>query len=226
MMAPRISPFEPIWRERAASVRRHFDMEVPRRLVGEEEERARLARVAIVDASAVPRTLVKGKGSADVLARSGWSVPATFFEPVLCDQWSFVARTGTAEYWVEGGRGLFAHREKTGGTVVLYPRQEGSLLLRGPMVKSLLSEAASIPIDLSSATLHLTMLMRVSCALLPRPGLAEAAVQVWVDPTYALYLGEELESLAKELGGGMVGHDIGNADGLMLIDNEHPEVNS
>jgi hypothetical protein len=177
-------------------------------------------RVAVVDASAVPRTLVKGAGGTDVLARFGWIVPTNWFEPVLRDKWSFVARTGSAEYWVEGLNVPFLPAGKTRESVVLYPRQEGSLLLRGPLVENLLSEAASIPVDLSTAKLHLTLLMHVSCALLPRPGLAEKAVQVWVDPTYAVYLGEKLEGLAEELGGGVVGHDMGNEDGLLPIDDE------
>lgn len=152
--------------------------------------------LAIFDVSSVPRTTLKGKTSADALLESGLAVPEQWFVPVELDAWSFVARTGRTEFWVEGPAATGFAR----GSCLDYPRQDGSLLLVGKRLPELLSELVAIPIDLAERRLHLTEFARVSAALLPRPG-AVPSVQLWVDPTYATYVGDVLFDIARELGG-------------------------
>jgi len=151
--------------------------------------------LAFVDVSNVPRTTLKGKTSTDALSESGFPVPEQWFIPVELDAGSFVARTGRTEFWVEGAAASGFSRT----SCLAYPREDGSLLVVGKRVPELLAELVAIPLDLAERRLHLTEFARVSAALLPRPG-AVPAVQLWVDPTYATYVGDVLFGIAREFG--------------------------
>src|SRR5271170_7072424 len=201
LMAERASPLEPLWRSRARGWRMQFGMPVPRQC-DDGGESLRFQRLGIADVSGIPRMTVKGPSSIDTLAARGWPVPDRWFQPVAIDAWSFVARTGSTEFWVEGP---FAPAEDA--TALSYPRQDASLLLAGDKVEALLADVLSMPVDLGSPVLSLTQLARVSCALMVR-GTHPPAVQLWLDRSYALYAGEAMLRIAEELGGGLVGVDI------------------
>jgi hypothetical protein len=203
----RTSPFEPAWRGASRTLRRQYGVPVPDSCGNAEEERARLDTLAIADVSGVPRAVIKGLGAGEWLAGPGWSAPAAFYQPIFDGAWSFAARTGQSEYFVEGWS--FAETSSTRGVsrVIVYPREDASLLLCGAHLDRLISEAVSIPIDLTAPRLHLTDILGVSAMVLPRSGRGAPRAQIWVDPTYALYAADALSAIAKELGGGWVGAD-------------------
>jgi hypothetical protein len=162
-------------------------------------EATRMARVAIADVSGLPRFTVKGPAAADAVAASGLPVPDAYFQPVATGPWSFVARTGRAEFWVEGA--LEAVSGVPPGALI-FVRQDVSLLLTGSEVPALLAEVLSSPVEPlepERERLHFVQVAKVGCALMLRRGPTPTA-QIWVDPTYAPYLGEVLRDIGRELG--------------------------
>ena len=217
-MTPRASPLEPLWRTKAVALRSQFGMPVPARCGDGDIERARLGRVGIVDVSGWPRATVKGSSCAEVVARGGFPVPDAWFEPRARGAWAFAARTGRSEYFVEGWASEVASADTR-----TFVRQDASLLLAGPALPEVLAEILAIPIDLGTPRLHMIEAARVSCVLMPRPGGGRRegergevpAVQVWVDPTFAAWFTEALIGIGEELGGGFVGVEICERDGLL-----------
>jgi hypothetical protein len=185
-------------------------MPVSARCEDRDVELARLARLGIADVSGLPRVTVKGPAAAGLVAAAGLPVPEEWFEPVATGPWSFVARTGRAEFWIEGAF------EVPAGALA-FERQDASLLLVGSELPALLAEVLSGPVeplDPSRGRLHFLQLARVGCALMRRAATVPAA-QIWVDPTYAPYVGEVLHAIGEELGGGWVGVDVCEDEGLL-----------
>jgi hypothetical protein len=174
-------------------------------------EAIRLQRLGVADVSALPRTTVKGPGSGQALRASGWPAPEHWFLPVAREDGSFVARTGSAEYWIEGP---FEPAREAVPDALVYARQDASLFLCGTELSELLADVLSVPVDLTSPTLHMTQLARTSCARLARRS-DPPSVQIWFDPTYAIYLGGVVLRIAEELGGGLLGTDICQRAGLL-----------
>jgi glycine cleavage system aminomethyltransferase T len=210
-MTARLSPLEPLWRAKASVLQSQFGMPVPATFE-REDERARLDRVGIADVSGWPRATVKGPSCAEVVARHGFQVLDAWFEPAFeparKGAWSFAARTGRTEFFVEGWPGDPATKAPA------YVREDASMLLAGPALPDLLAEVLTLPLDLALPRLGMIQIARVSCVVMPRPG-AVPALQLWVDPTYAVYLGDALLSLGEELGGGFMGSAICEREGLL-----------
>ncbi|HEX4448999.1 MAG TPA: hypothetical protein VH044_19800 [Polyangiaceae bacterium] len=214
MTASRTSPLETTWRAVAKQCRAQSGMAVPERCDDRPVELDRLARLGIADVSGLPRFTVKGPSAADAVAAAGLPVPDAWFEPVATGPWSFVARTGRSEFWIEGALG---HELQPPPVALIFARQDGSLLLAGSGLWALLAEVLAAPIeplDPDRGRLHFVQIARVGCALMLRPGRAPAA-QIWVDPTYAPYLGEVLHDLGQELGGGWVGVEVFEGERLL-----------
>jgi hypothetical protein len=210
MTGSRVSPLETTWRDAAKRRRGQFGMAVPECCDDHDAELTRLARLGIADVSGFPRTTVKGPAAAELLAAAGLPVPDAWFEPVATGPWSFVARTGRAEFWIEGAF-------EAPAVALAFPRQDGSMLLVGVELPALLAEVLSGPVepdDPARRRLHFVQLARVGCALMLRSGRVPAA-QIWVDPTYAPYLGEVMRDIARELGGGWVGVEVCEIAGLL-----------
>jgi sarcosine oxidase subunit alpha len=194
--AQRVSPFEPLFRALPS-----FEADV---------ERARVEALGVFDVSRTRRRVVKGPRAADALRAAGVSPPDAFFTPAPLDAWSFVARTGRAEYWLEGAPAI-ALTAATG--VGVHEREDASLLLTGTRLPDLLSELAAIFVDLGTARLHFTDFLKIGGILSVRPSHGVPTVQLLVDPSYALHVGRAISTLAEELGGGFTAisaaHDAG-----------------
>jgi sarcosine oxidase, subunit gamma len=210
--APRTSPFEPLWRGRTRSTHRQFGTTVPSACGDASIEQSRGSVLGVTDVSGVPRPVLKGKDSGDLLAASGWPVPTTFFDAQKRDSWSFVARTGRTELFVEGPLVLSeAHFPRA----IVYAREDASLLFTGSGVADFLAELTAVCIDLESSRLHLTDVLRMSGMILPRPGGSVPGVQIWMDASFALHAGKTLLTLAEDLGGGWVGTGAIEGTGIL-----------
>lgn len=184
-------------------------MPVASRFADATNERAQAEKLALCDASALPRTTLKGPGAADVLR--GVDVPAAIFGVTVFDHGGLVARTGAAELFVEDGPGggtvasLTSALDHGPAGVYEVPRQDASLLLSGTQAAEVLLETCGYDFRQPAGQLVMTRVAGVSCAVLARRLNGIRAFQLWLDGTYGVYLWETLLEIVREARGDVVG---------------------
>jgi len=211
-----------MWRAHARRQSIHDGMPLPRAFDEPVREQQRLHTLGLADVSASPRCLVKGSAARELLTASGLPAPDAWFAPahLVGDSSSFVARTGTTEFFVEG-RSL---PPSDAAAARVYPKYDGSLLLCGSDVDDLLAEVLNVPAERDTGRLTFTQLAAVSCAVRGRPETPIPCVQIWVDATYGAYVAGVFVALAEERGGGWVGLEAMGAVGLLAWDHRAEEM--
>lgn len=178
-------------------------------------EAALKERLALCDASALPRFGVKGPNAPEWLRGHGIEVPeAANSWSHLPDGRGMVLRLGQSEFLVEDGlRGDTVGNLGGGlnsGSRGLYPvmRQDAAFVLTGERSNEVMRQVCGIDFDSADYAARPVFLTRVavtSAVVAPLVGEGGRSFRVWCSYPYGAYLWEELEEIVAEYGGGVVG---------------------
>ena len=198
----------PAWRDLAR-------MPVALHLGDPDAEPPAARRLALCDMSALPRVTLKGPAALALLGEQGIGVPDAVLGAAPLGGRGVVARTGSAEFFIEDGprgdhvarvrtlTGAFGH-DRPG----VHPaaRADASLFLSGANAGDVLEQTCGYNFrHRDPATLVFTRVAGVSCSILPRTLNAIDLFQLWADGTYGQYLWETLLDILSESGGRAVG---------------------
>ncbi|HZO91461.1 MAG TPA: hypothetical protein VFB38_24275 [Chthonomonadaceae bacterium] len=174
-------------------------------------ERNRVQTLALCDVSALARLVLKGKAAESFLKEQGVGVPEAMFHCLPLPGGGLIARTGSAEFFLEEGLHgdtLPQLDQALGpGRAGIYRvlRQDAALLLSGSQVVQVLLQTCGYDFRQADSRLVLTRIAGVSCAVLPRELNGLPVFQLWLDGSYGMYLWETLLPIVGELGGGVAG---------------------
>ena len=161
----------------------------------------------LCDVSAIPRMAVKGPGAAEWLKEQGFVVPGSIYECAAIGTAGFVARTGSAEFFLEESVGhdfiakLLAAPVAAKRGVYRMQRQDASFLLSGEKAVCVLSETCGVDFSKPDAKLVYSRVAGVSCAILHRTLNGVSVWQLWCDNSYGMYFWETLLEIVKDHGG-------------------------
>lgn len=215
-MPPRRSPVHdaidashrPVWRNLAR-------MPIALHLGEPDAEPPAARRLALCDMSALPRVTLKGPAALALLRGQGIDVPDAVLSASPLGDRGVVARTGSAEFFIEDGprgdhvarvgalTGAFGHGRSGMHAAT---RADASLFLSGENAGDVLEQTCGYNFrHRDPATLVFTLVAGVSCSILPRTLNAIDVFQLWADGTYGQYLWETLLGILSESGGQAVG---------------------
>ncbi|REJ75880.1 MAG: hypothetical protein DWQ34_06845 [Planctomycetota bacterium] len=167
---------------------------------------------ALCDLSGLNQLGVKGPDAANWLSTAGVDVPADLYESRPLPSGGRVVRFGAHEFFLEDGiAGSKASElsEQLGfGAEQVYrvEHQDATFLLTGPRSLDVMAQTCGIDFrEANGGRAIFTRVAGVSCALLPETIADQQAFRLWLDPSYAPYLWEELVVIVESLGGHVVG---------------------
>jgi sarcosine oxidase subunit gamma len=192
-----------------------------------EQEQALARTLALCDASALQRLVIKGPRAASFLeARAvAPALPADLFQVLPMNSGGLIARTGRAEFFLEDAPGDNGRQDVVAplGESLLgshepgvYPalRQDASFLLSGDRASAVFLETCgydfrrSGPSPGQARVMVMTRVAGVSTWVLHRALNGNSVYQLWADGTYGPYLWETLLMIAREHGGDAVGLSV------------------
>lgn len=175
-------------------------------------ETAKAQTLALADASALPRVVIKGPSAAEFLRSQNVAIPAEILQFTSLPGSGFIGRTGGSEFFLEDGpeSDTVARTEtalgSSGQGVYRVLRQDASILLCGTRGAELLRQLSAYDFAAAPADrLTFTRVANLSCMALARRLNDIPVWQFWADGTYGLYLWETLLEVAHELGGDAIG---------------------
>ena len=179
-------------------------------------EPAQASCLGLCDRSLLEKWGLRGAGAADWLSAMGVAVPTEVYATRPLGEGGLIARIGKEEFFLEAAtcsQSFGALREAlpiaSGCTAVLH--EDASLLVTGSGSLDLLSQTcshrfATSPVDKWVLyTRGGSELWGASAVAIGEPN---AHYCLWLDPSYAVYLGETLLGIATELGGGAVRNSL------------------
>lgn len=187
---------------------------VARRLGAVEDEQAQLGTLAICDLSCQPTRFLKGEGAAAWLTAHGVTVPPEVYATSETPDGGLrVVRSGGDEFLIESKPGQSSplwSEWSLDGTMSsdchLFDRQDAVLYLSGEKSRDVLAQTCGIDWSKASAdVLVMTRLAGVSCSVLPTRTGDVDVFQIRLDPTYAIYLWDELVTICRDLDGNPIG---------------------
>lgn len=167
-------------------------------------------RLGIADLSFLGRFGVKGSGAATWLEQQNLPVPDRPNSWRSLPQGGLIARLGLTEFLIEDSiNSTVAPRlaqtcQQPPANVYPVLRQDLAIALCGSAMRELLLQTCGVnfgALSLEQCPVILTSIVGVSVTVIP----GESVYRIWCDGTYGAYLWETLVSIAKELGGGIVG---------------------
>jgi len=183
---------------------------IARRVQDLRAETAHLATVALCDFSTLPKLGLKGPGAAGWLSRQGVTVPSGIYDTARPVDGGLIARVGVDEFFLEDGVAarLRDQLDKADALAWQVERQDASFLLAGPEASVVMAQTCGVDVVREAPDrLLMTRVAGVSCSILPRAHGDGRLYRLWLDPSYAVYLWEQLTQIVTELGGGIVGVD-------------------
>ncbi len=177
-----------------------------------DAEARAVGHLALCDVSAMPKLNVKGPAAEAWLASQGVDVPEAIYETRALADGGVVARQGSDEFFFLSGSSpqvvpaLSVAVRTVGLGVYSVDRQDATFLLSGRSCLGVLSQTCGI--DFTEAAPRCVVMTRVagvSCAVLPEPEASLARFRLWLDPSYAHYLWEQLARIVHDLDGSIVG---------------------
>ena len=207
----RLSPVHDALTELHPWLGEHVAMPVALDFGDQAAEMARAGALGLCDVSALLRIVVNGPAAAEFLVSQGVPTPQKVLHTVTTEGGSIVARTGTAEFFIEDGiRSDVVSRLQTalagrppGCYAVL--RQDASFLLSGARAAEVLLETCAYDFRQPGDAVVVTRVAGVSCAILSREINHIPVFQFWLDPSFGTYLWETLLAIARDLHGHAVG---------------------
>ncbi len=187
---------------------------IARRVHDPQVEAGCLATVALCDRSALSKLGLKGAGVAAWLANQGVTVPAAIYDTARLGDGGVVSRVGADEFFLEdgvAGGGVTHLRDRLDEAdrrAWRVERQDAGFLLAGPKAPAVLAQTCGVDVAREAPDrLFMTRVAGVSCSIRPQANGDAREYCLWLDPSYAVYLWEQLAQIATELGGGIVGVD-------------------
>ncbi|MBC8026373.1 MAG: methylglutamate dehydrogenase [Steroidobacteraceae bacterium] len=166
------------------------------------------ARAAWLEPLMGKRFGVKGPCAAEVLAESGFAVPATANTWAMLeggDAADVIARLGNTEFFVEsrGENSSLSGLEArlAGGVPGAYPvlREDFAIALGGNAAPDVLAQVCNIDfaaLDLAARPIVMTSMIGVGVLVLPQ--VSDGIIyRIWCDPSYGPYLESELGAVVE-----------------------------
>lgn len=171
--------------------------------------------VGICDVSGVPTWFVKGRGASAWLSERVRCIPKQIHETLPVDETdgTQLIRTGVDEFLIEfsAGTGTSLYRQLCSqtnrlGNFYACERHDAIFFLTSNAADTVLAQTCGINWELVEVdVLVMTSVAGVSCAIRPTSIGGRFGYLLRVDPTYAVYLWEQLLTICEELGGGEIG---------------------
>ena len=175
-----------------------------------------LEQANLCDTSDLPTWFLKGHGAESWLASRVTNIPSSIYDTTLVDGGARLIRTGSDEFLIEFTSGVqhslhqeFLTDEDLPNDFLAFEREDAIFCLTGASARMVLAQTCGISWDdLKSDTLVMTRVAGVSCAIRPTSIGNLAGYVIRVDPTYAVYLREQLLIICEALGGGVVERSV------------------
>ena len=182
---------------------------LPRHFTSPEEEKPAAEQLALCDLSGLPLLEVKGPDASGWLRGRDLPVPAAIYEGTSTSEWGWITRTGREEFLLRGAVGS-RHSELAGsdpaGDLLITSRQDAIFVVAGSRSGELMAQTCGL--DYASLASRQTLFSRVagvSCGM-TKDQLNDIPVcWLWLDPSHALYLWEQLAQIIGDLDGKVVG---------------------
>ena len=189
---------------------------VARRLSAVQDEQAQLSHLALCDLSCQPTRFLKGEGAASWLSTHDVAVPPETYATAETPDGLRVVCSGSDEFLIESAPGQTSAlwpELVLDGTISsgfhVFDRQDAIFYLCGKKARDVLAQTCGI--DWSTAAPDLLVMTRVagvSCSVLPTLTSGVKCFQIRLDPTYAIYLWDELLTICRDLEGNAIGAEV------------------
>jgi hypothetical protein len=182
---------------------------LPRQFAAADEEQSAAGQLALCDLSGLPLLEVKGSGAVDWLTTRNLPVPAAIYEGKSTGEGGWITRTGSAEFLLRGPAGGSLpglSGSDSAGEVLITHRQDAIFLVAGNRIGELMAQTCGL--DYASLPARQTLFSRVagiSCGMIKDQLNGIPVCWLWLDPSYALYLWEQLVQITTDLDGKIVG---------------------
>jgi sarcosine oxidase subunit gamma len=175
-----------------------------------EAEAEAVKTLALCDVTALPRVTVKGPGAERWLRDQGLAAPSDVYGVLPAGKDGRVARTGAAEFFLEGGVSGAAWPEPPRGgkeTPGVLPvlRQDAAFLLAGARAREVMLETCGCDFSSHEPRMTYSRVAGVSCAILPGEEGGRRVFRIWCDSSYGTYLWDTLLEIVREKGGDAAG---------------------
>lgn len=189
---------------------------VARRLGAVADEQAQLGYLALCDLSCQPTRFLKGEGAESWLSTHGVEVPPEIYATVETPDGLRVMRSSSDEFLIESAPGQPGPpwpEAAFDGTISsgfhVFDRQDAIFYLCGEKARDVLAQMCGIDWSTAPATfLIMTRVAGVSCSVLPTFTSGITCFQIRLDPTYAIYLWDELLTICRDLDGNAIGAEV------------------
>jgi len=179
--------------------------------------------VALCDASGLPMWLLKGRGADAWLVERNVDVPAEIYASThlaggetgggASANGAWVTRTGADEFLIESKNGErhqlledLASNTPEQGDLFAMERQDAVFVVTGELADNVMSQTCGIDWERTAPDLVvMTRVAGVSCSVRRRSLNDTTGFVLRLDPTYGIYLWDQLLRICEEEGGGVVG---------------------
>ena len=166
--------------------------------------------VQLIDVSDRPCWLLKGLHAEEWLSKRRVAIPATTLASILTSDQARVTRTGSDEFLVDSPSGRYSQLQHTLTTeqfdatdLLVHRQQDAAFLLRGQRARDVMAQTCGINFaEVPADQLIMTRVAGVSCGVRMYEQDETICYEIRLDPTYGIYLWEELQTICQELGGG------------------------
>ena len=161
----------------------------------------------MLESLTLPKLGVKGQHAEPWLREQNVEVPSTVYETRRLADGGLIARLGSTDFFLEGAATgdvlprLTAEIANAPPEVYRVERHEATFRISGTQAVKVLAQLCSL--DFRSASPGRVVLTRaggVNCAVLPELSTDDRQFRFWVDCTYAVFFGETLANINRELG--------------------------
>ena len=177
-----------------------------------EAEAKAVQTLALCDVSALPTLGVKGPAAVDWLSAHGVAIPDEIYDTQKLADDGLIARVASDEFLLQSGvscQTVPSLVDKLGQGqegAIHVERQEATFLLVGARVLEVFSQTCGVDFrEVRPWRLTITRIAGASCGILHWNREDVPRYQLWVDPTYAVYVWETLLEIVEELEGHLVG---------------------
>ncbi len=182
---------------------------LPWQFAAAEEEQSAARDLALCDLSGLPLLEAKGPGAANWLVARDLPVPGAIYEGTSTSDGGWITRTGSAEFLLRGAPGSDLS-ERVGSDpasdVLITSRQDALFLVAGSRIGELMAQTCGLDYaSLAPERTHLSRVAGVSCGMLRDQLNGLPVCWLWLDPSYAFYLWEQLIQITTDLDGKTVG---------------------
>jgi len=171
---------------------------------------ANTSRVAgLRDVTGWPAWYLKGATAETWLQDRGLEVPSTVYSATRTADGARITRTGIDEFLIESTGGdlhqvhqALSSQHNEPGKLFILARQDALLLLTGDRAGEVMAQTCGINwSEIPAEHLVMTRVAGVSCSVRPVVQDDSPCFAIRFDPTYRVYLWQELSTICRELGG-------------------------